>query len=88
MISIHDFIDRITFLRNVVIELGLEPLPAIIHQDNQSTIMLVENGGALKANEVSIIYTPTKFMLADFFTKPLQGKQFYYFRKCLMQSNE
>jgi hypothetical protein len=30
--------------------------------------------------EVSIIYCPTKLMVADYFTKPLQGALFYKFR--------
>lgn len=106
LIAIHDCIDRLIMIRNVSIELGMDPLPAVIHQDNKSTIMLAQHGGALskrskhinlryfyvsekvEANQVSIVYTPTKLMIADFLTKPLQGKQFYYFRKCLMQLEE
>ena len=30
-----------------------------------------------KAGELSIEYCPTGFMVADYFTKPLQGKQFF-----------
>ena len=31
-----------------------------------------------------IIYCPTEYMLADFFTKPLQGKRFHYFKSYIM----
>jgi hypothetical protein len=34
--------------------------------------------------EIAIEYCPTEEMLADYFTKPLQGKQFYKFRDQIM----
>ena len=34
--------------------------------------------------EVKIEYIPTHLMLADFFTKPLQGEQFKIFRAYIM----
>ena len=34
--------------------------------------------------EISIKYCPTTKMLADFFTKPLQGNSFRFFRDILM----
>ena len=35
----------------------------------------------VKADELNIEYCPTGDMVADYFTKPLQGKKFYQFRK-------
>ena len=35
----------------------------------------------LKDDELDIEYCPTGDMVADYFTKPLQGKHFYQFRK-------
>ena len=35
----------------------------------------------VKAGELDIEYCPTGDMVADYFTKPLQGKKFYQFRK-------
>jgi Reverse transcriptase (RNA-dependent DNA polymerase) len=35
-------------------------------------------------NEVSIVYRPTDDMIADFFTKPLQGQKFVKFRNQIM----
>ena len=34
--------------------------------------------------EISIEYCPTEYMLADYFTKPLQGKVFRVFRRVIM----
>ena len=34
--------------------------------------------------EMSVLYCPTQEMLADFFTKPLQGALFNRFRRVLM----
>jgi hypothetical protein len=36
--------------------------------------------------EVKVIYTPTEQMIADFFTKPLQGKLFFKFRDLVMNN--
>ena len=38
----------------------------------------------VKAGELEIEYFPTGDMVADYFTKPLQGKKFYQLRKEIM----
>ena len=38
----------------------------------------------IRNNEVSVKYCPTQEMVADFFTKPLQGKSFIKFRAIIM----
>ena len=38
----------------------------------------------VKKGKVNIQYCPTEHMVADFFTKPLQGSKFYEFRKIIM----
>jgi len=38
----------------------------------------------IKSGEVELIYCPTENMVADFFTKPLQGKRFVMLRKIIM----
>ena len=38
----------------------------------------------IKKGDLHIEYCPTDNMVADFFTKPLQGKKFLKFRKVVM----
>jgi hypothetical protein len=38
----------------------------------------------LEKKNLEIRYLPTKHMIGDFFTKPLQGKQFTYFRNLIL----
>jgi hypothetical protein len=38
----------------------------------------------IKVEDIKIVYCPTEQMLADFFTKPLQGGLFEKFRRVLM----
>ena len=75
----------------------------IMYQDNQSAILIENNGRAssskrtkhlniryffitdqIKKGDLRIEYCPTNSMVADFFTKPLQGKKFLQFRKVIM----
>ena len=75
----------------------------IMYQDNQSAILLDNNGRASSSKrtkhlniryflspteskkiDLHIEYCPTDNMVADFFTKPLQGKKFLHFRKLIM----
>ena len=38
----------------------------------------------IKNDELQIEYCPTDNMVTDYFTKPLQGKTFFQFRKTIM----
>jgi hypothetical protein len=38
----------------------------------------------IEKDEVSVIYCPTAEMIADFFTKPLQGEIFIQFRDMIL----
>ena len=40
------------------------------------------------SGELSIIYCPTDEMIADFFTKPLQGKKFFKFRDLILGTEQ
>ena len=42
----------------------------------------------IKNKEIKVIYCPTEEMIADFNTKPLQGKLFFYFRDKIMGIRE
>jgi hypothetical protein len=76
---------------------------SIVYQDNQSAILLGNNGRAssskrtrriniriffvhemVRNQEITISYCPTKEMVADFFTKPLQGTTFQNVRDIIM----
>ena len=41
----------------------------------------------IEKNEVKVKYCPTNDMIADYFTKPLQGRKFLEFRKFIMNIN-
>ena len=78
-----------------------------VYQDNQSAIILEENGSLsigkasrhvkikyffitdkVKNKELRIIYCPTKQMIADFFTKPLQGGLYFTHRNAILGIQE
>ena len=78
-----------------------------MYQDNQSAILLENNGtrssskwtkhinirylfiaDRVKRGELNIEYCPTGEMLTDFFTKPLQGKQFTKLRNKILNLHE
>ena len=77
-----------------------------VYQDNQSTILLENNGMQLcgkgsrhirikyffvtdkiKDKKLTVIYCPTKQMVADFFTKPLQGELYFTHRNVILGIN-
>ena len=78
-----------------------------VYQDNQSAILLENNGARsigkgsrhirikyffitdkVKNNEMKIIYCPTKQMVANFFTKPLQGVLYFTHRNTILGIRE
>lgn len=38
----------------------------------------------LESEEIEVVFCPTEYMVADFFTKPLQGKLFHYLKAIIM----
>ena len=38
----------------------------------------------IKNKEIKVMYCPTESMVADFFSKPLQGKLFFKFRNVIL----
>ena len=78
----------------------------ILMQDNQSTILLENNGrfsvgkgsrhiniryffitDRIKNNDFKVVYCPTEEMIADYFSKPLQGALFHKFRDLIQGIN-
>ena len=41
-----------------------------------------------KSQEIKVMYCPTESMIADYFTKPLQGVLFYKFRDAIMGTGQ
>lgn len=95
LIGINDALTMILWTRHFLEGQGFTIHDNVVMQDNQSTVLLANNGrrssskktrhieiryyfitGNLRRNKARIEYCPTDEMLADFFTKPLQGAQF------------
>lgn len=102
LIALGDELSPILFANHFIQAQGYSDTPAIVFQDNQSTIALAEKGRSTSARtrhisiryffvkdnidrrEIEIKYKPTEDMLADFFTKPLQGDLFKRLRDFIM----
>jgi hypothetical protein len=54
--------------------------PLKLHIDTKYFFLREKNG----LGAISIVYTPTKEMLADLFTKPINGEQFQFLRDTIM----
>jgi hypothetical protein len=103
LIAVNDAMSKILWTRLFLQAQGYNMAETIIYQDNQST-MLLENNGKLstgkktkhieirfffitdniKKKHVRVEYCPTDKMVADFFTKPLQGSKFIRFKQTIM----
>jgi hypothetical protein len=103
LIALSDMAGGVIWLRNFMMEQGYHSnVPACIHQDNQSTMALIENGRStsqrtrhvsiryffvkdrVDSGELKVTYLPTREMLGDFFTKPLQGERFDMLRDVIL----
>ena len=98
LVALSKGLQQSLWSRTFLIAQGILVPPLIIHQDNQSTIKLIERGrpaaeqtrhidiGYFWATDlitrgiITIKFCPTLSMLADFFTKPLQGSLFLSLR--------
>ena len=82
---------------------GYDTSNTVLYQDNQSAILLENNGrkssgkrtkhihmryyfitDRIRKKELSVSYCPTQLMVADYYTKPLQGALFIKFRSIIM----
>ena len=93
IVSTGERMPKCTWFRYFRIGQGDSPTEDILMQDNKSAILLQKNWpfstgffvvDKIKNKEVKIVYCPTEKMIADYNTKPLQGKLFYYFRNKIM----
>ena len=84
VVGVSDYIPfDIIWLSNFMKEQGYELIGNFVYQDNQSATKIEKNRWKPK-DFLKIIYCPTEQMLADFFTKPLQGTLFHRLRAVVM----
>ena len=102
LIGVSDALDHVIWAKEFLSCQGIHMKPIVLHQDNQSTIILCEKGRSnsqrtrhvniryfgikdlIDRGEIRVVYTGTESMIADYFTKPLQGKLFLSARYKLM----
>jgi hypothetical protein len=102
LVALSDALSQIIWTRHFMAAQGYRQEPAVIYQDNTSTIQLAHHGRSansrlrhvdiryffisdrIKTGECMVNYIPTEQMLADVFTKPLQGEAFARFRARFM----
>ena len=92
LVAVDDCMGQILSTRYFLEAQGYQVDDAIVYQDNQSAMLLEENGHGLSGkqtchiniqyffvtdwicrNDLKVVHCPTKRMLGDYFTKPLQG---------------
>ena len=103
LVGVNDAMNLILWTRLFLQGQGYEVSDNIVYQDNQSA-MLLENNGKMSSSKrtlhleiryffvtdnigkkhLRIEYCPTDDMIADFFTKPLQGTKFRRFRALIL----
>lgn len=105
LLALGDELTSVLFAQHFLQAQGYAEKPAIVFQDNQSTIVMAEKGRStstrtrhisiryffvkdyIDRKEIEIRYKPTEDMLADFFTKPLQGELFLKIRNLVMNDH-
>lgn len=104
LVACADVVPYVEGVRKLLLELRFPIGSTVLHQDNLSTIRLIQNNKPLsqrtlhidnkyfflrEKNELGrldIVHTPTKEMIADLFTKPINGKQFVTLRNEILNN--
>ena len=92
LVGVDDCMPQILWTRYFLEAQGYQIQDSVVYQDNQSAMLLANNGRAsgskqtrhmnicyffvtdrIQAGDLHVEYCPTDEMVADFFTKPLQG---------------
>ena len=103
LVGVNDAMAMVIWTRLFLQHQGFHITDNVIYQDNQSAILLEENGRRssskktrhieiryyfitdnIARRQARVSYCPTKEMIADFFTKPLQGSSFCKFRSRIL----
>jgi hypothetical protein len=107
LVGLNDVMPQILWTQYFLKAQGCSNVETTVYQDNQSTMLLANNGRAssskrtrhldiqyffvtdrIAAGDMKIEYCPTGNMIADFFTKPLQGLAFQTFRDFIMNVDQ
>ena len=105
LVGVNDAMSLILWVRMFLIEQGFDVTDNVVYQDNQSAILLENNGKQssgkktrhieiryffitdnVRRGTAKVEYCPTEQMVADFFTKPLQGSLFRKFRSIILNN--
>jgi len=102
MVALSDLCSSVIWSRDFLVAQGMNPPPATVYQDNQSTMALIGKGQStsertrhinvryywvkdrVDSGDIQIVYLPTEDMVADIFTKPMQGQKFLNLRAMLL----
>jgi hypothetical protein len=103
LVGVNDVMPLVLWTRLFLQEQGYAVKDNVVFQDNQSAMLLENNGKMssskrtrhleiryffvtdnIKRKNLRVEYCPTDDMLADFFTKPLQGAKFRRFRAMIL----
>jgi hypothetical protein len=103
LVGVNDAMNMILWTRLFLEGQGYKISDNVLYQDNQSAILLEQNGKMSSSKRtrhleiryffvtdnvakkhLRIEYCPTDDMVADFFTKPLQGSKFQRFRAIIL----
>ena len=107
LVGVNDMMGLILWTRNFLEAQGYDVQDNILHQDNESAILLEKNGQRssskrtrhmevryyfvtdnVKRKRLTICHCPTGDMIADFFTKPLQGATFRKLLKLVLNISD
>ncbi len=87
--AVSDEATPVINVQNILLSQGLKCEPAMIDQDNQSILTMVDKGQATGPTRRNInirYFWLTDRMTADALTKPLQGHLFYKHRTALLNT--
>ena len=107
LVGVSDAMPKVLWSRYFIEAQGYTVEDVVVNQDNQSTILLANNGmnsvgkrsrhirikyffvtDRIKNKDLRIQYCPTDDMIADFFTKPLQGALYVKHRNNILGIKE
>eukprot|EP00957_Ditylum_brightwellii_P211272 15365980-Ditylum_brightwellii.AAC.1 len=87
LITVDDMMPHVLWTKYFLQAQGYSVKTATIYQDNLSAMLLEKNGKWIEQHKERLNWsTGTEEMVADFFTKPLQGALFRKFRELILNT--